>query len=145
MAKSQLKKLKESLKSHGLIGNDQTKKGRKNLDKHKSRIDRADAIQNIRAAFNPFDVKTTKQKQDVLGRKVIGAQGKPGISKQIGEEQRRVAYEAEMARKNKIGGVVDRRFGENDATLDPEEKMLARFTAEKLVSFNFLMSCNWHA
>lgn len=132
MAKSQLKQLKESLKAQGLVGSIQGKKGRKNVDKHKSRADREEAVQAIRAAFNPFDVKTTRQKQDVLGRKITGAQGKPGISKQIGEEQRRRAYEAEKARKNKVGGVMDRRFGENDATMDPEEKMLARFTAERL-------------
>ena len=30
-----------------------------------------------------------------------------------------------------MGGIVDRRFGENDPTMTPEEKMLQRFTKEK--------------
>jgi nucleolar protein 14 len=38
-----------------------------------------------------------------------------------------VEYES----KDKVGGLVDRRFGENDPTLSLEEKMLARFTKER--------------
>lgn len=30
-----------------------------------------------------------------------------------------------------MGGIVDRRFGENDPTMTPEERMLERFTREK--------------
>ena len=33
--------------------------------------------------------------------------------------------------KDKVGGIVDRRFGENDPTMSPEERMLARFTKER--------------
>jgi nucleolar protein 14 len=33
--------------------------------------------------------------------------------------------------KDKAGGVVDRRFGENDPTMSLEERMLARFTKER--------------
>jgi len=33
-----------------------------------------------------------------------------------------------MANKNKVGGIIDKRFGENDPTMDPEEKMLHRLT-----------------
>lgn len=36
-----------------------------------------------------------------------------------------------MQRRNKAGGIIDRRFGENDPTMTPEEKMLERFTKEK--------------
>jgi nucleolar protein 14 len=36
-----------------------------------------------------------------------------------------------MQRRNKVGGIMDRRFGENDPTMAPEEKMLERFTQEK--------------
>lgn len=36
-----------------------------------------------------------------------------------------------MQRRGKAGGIVDRRFGENDPTMTPEEKMLERFTKEK--------------
>jgi nucleolar protein 14 len=36
-----------------------------------------------------------------------------------------------MSRRNKVGGINDRRFGENDPTMTPDEKMLERFTQEK--------------
>jgi nucleolar protein 14 len=36
-----------------------------------------------------------------------------------------------MRRRKKVGGIVDKRFGENDPSMAPEEKMLERFTLEK--------------
>ena len=33
----------------------------------------------------------------------------------------------ELQRRNKVGGIVDRRFGENDPTMTPEERALERF------------------
>lgn len=36
-----------------------------------------------------------------------------------------------MQRRNKIGGILDRRFGEDDPTMAPEDKMLERFAQEK--------------
>ena len=39
----------------------------------------------------------------------------------------------ERLRRNRTGGVVDRRFGENDPDMDPEEKMLERLAREKQV------------
>lgn len=33
--------------------------------------------------------------------------------------------------KGRAGGIVDRRFGENDPTMNPEERMLERFTKER--------------
>ncbi|QPG74713.1 hypothetical protein FOA43_002046 [Brettanomyces nanus] len=58
--------------------------------------------------------------------------GKPGISKQIGQERRKVEYEARTARKNKSGGIIDKRFGESNKEMTNEEKMLERFTKERL-------------
>lgn len=40
----------------------------------------------------------------------------------------------ERQRRQRAGGVIDRRFGENDPNMDPEEKMLERFAKEKQVS-----------
>lgn len=88
MGGSQLKALKASLKSHGLIGQTNTKgkgKGPKKAN-DRNRQDKEKILANIRDAFSPFDVKTSKQKIDVVGRRVQGAVGRPGISKQIGEE-----------------------------------------------------------
>ena len=36
-----------------------------------------------------------------------------------------------MQRRKKVGGILDRRFGENDPTMTPEEKALERFVKEK--------------
>jgi nucleolar protein 14 len=36
-----------------------------------------------------------------------------------------------MQRRNKVGGILDRRFGENDPDMAPEDKMLERFAHEK--------------
>jgi len=40
-----------------------------------------------------------------------------------------------MHRRNKIGGIKDRRFGENDPTMTPEERALERFTREKQLDY----------
>lgn len=36
-----------------------------------------------------------------------------------------------MQRRNRVGGIIDKRFGENDPSMAPEDKMLERFTQEK--------------
>ena len=47
--------------------------------------------------------------------------------------QRRQAYIEEQQSRRKVGGILDKRFGENDPSMAPEEKMLERFTREKQV------------
>lgn len=37
----------------------------------------------------------------------------------------------EYTDKDRAGGFIDRRFGENDPSMDPEEKMLERYTRER--------------
>ncbi|EWC45217.1 hypothetical protein DRE_05944 [Drechslerella stenobrocha 248] len=134
---SQLKRLRESLKNAGVIGQPQkSKKAKKRARQNKSgndaRLSREAALESIREEFNPFEIKKTKEKFDVVGgRKVKGTVGKPGVSKQIGEENRRKTLLVEMQQRNKVGGIVDRRFGENDPTMAPEDKMLERFTREQ--------------
>ena len=89
MPASQLKRLKASLKAAGVIGNQKSKKEKQRNAQAGSdaRVDKQSKLQNIREEFNPFEVKTTHVKYDVSGRgKVKGVQGRPGISKQIGEE-----------------------------------------------------------
>ena len=41
----------------------------------------------------------------------------------------------ERERRNRTGGLIDRRFGESDPDMDPEERMLERFAREKQVYF----------
>jgi nucleolar protein 14 len=51
--------------------------------------------------------------------------------------QRKSALVKERVRRNRTGGVIDRRFGEDDPNMDPEEKMLERFAREKQVKRMF--------
>lgn len=129
-----MKKLKQSLASAGLVQPQISKKKSKRQGKTTDKMtkdDRQNAISQIRSQFNPFDNKVVRNKrEDAIAKKQTV--GKPGISKQAGEDRRKLAHEAKLARKNKIGGIVDRRFGENDRHLTAEEKMLERFTKAKL-------------
>ena len=89
MAKgSQLKQLKTALHSAGLAQPPQSGKKRKRAapterDKEK----KAAKLKEIQQKLNPFDVKVTKVKHDVGGRKIIGTTGRPAQSKQAGIEQ----------------------------------------------------------
>jgi nucleolar protein 14 len=46
--------------------------------------------------------------------------------------QRRQTLLVEMQRRNKVGGLVDRRLGEHDKTMTVEDKMMERFVQEKM-------------
>ena len=57
------------------------------------------------------------------------------------EPQRKKTLLKELQERDRSGGIIDRRFGENDPTMTPEERMLERFTRErqrasKGISFN---------
>ncbi|TID19871.1 hypothetical protein CANINC_003666 [Pichia inconspicua] len=130
----QLKKLRESLKNAGLTEQSFSKKkgkGKKGSQDKLRKDDKEQVLKEIREQFNPFDVKVSRNKRaDAIEKKLTV--GKPGISKQIGEESRKKEYEERMSRKGKAGGIVDRRFGEGNEKLSFEDKMLERFTRERL-------------
>ena len=46
-------------------------------------------------------------------------------------QQRKKTLLKEYEDKDRAGGIVDRRFGENDPTMSLEERMLERFTRER--------------
>lgn len=132
MAKtSQLKRLKETLKKNDLTGQTNVKGNKKKTATGKNRQDRDRVLADIRQQFNPFDVKVAKKKHDIGGRNVRGSVGRPGLSKLSGEEARMEARKLELQNKGRVGGVYDRRFGEGDSNMNPEEKMLERFTRER--------------
>ena len=141
MAGSQLKKLKEALKANGLSGPvQQNKKGRGKKGKQSREYDREErqrVISRIREEFNPFDIKTNRNKhgpandEGTNNKSTKIAVGKPGISKQVGEEQRQQVYSAKKGSKGKASAFIDKRFGERNKALTDEEKMLERFTRER--------------
>ncbi|CAH01781.1 snoRNA-binding rRNA-processing protein NOP14 [Kluyveromyces lactis] len=136
MGGSQLKNLKAALKANGLTGQTNVKKSSKKKGKSPREFDREErqkTIERIREQFNPFDVKTNRNKKVGVMRESAAklAVGKPGITKQAGEDQRKMFYEAKKSSKNRSGGVLDKRFGEKDKNLTSEEIMLERFTKER--------------
>ncbi|MCJ1384858.1 nucleolar complex protein 14 [Xylographa soralifera] len=140
MPPSQLKRLKTSLRDQGVVGPQKSKKQKKQAEKtgisKDKRIRRDVALQGIREQFNPFEVKVASRGskfQFVNGdtRSNDRVVGRPGVTKGLGEENRRKTLLVEMQRRKKVGGILDRRFGENDPTMTPEERAMERFVREK--------------
>ncbi|CAE6463943.1 unnamed protein product [Rhizoctonia solani] len=134
MAKtSQLKQLKSALSSVGLSRNSQSRKQKKRSGDGTAveKAKKAAKLEAIQRRLNPFDERVTRVKHDVGGRKLKGVVGRPGVSRQAGLEQRKKTLLVEYDQRDHAGGIIDRRFGENDATMNPEERMLERFTRER--------------
>ena len=135
MPPSQLKQLKASLRKSGVYGPQKSKKERREGSKDAAdRIKHNADLQQIRDRFNPFEVKTTKKdKFEVVStRKSKDALGRPGVTKGFGEDRRKVTLLREIQRRNKIGGVVDRRFGEHDPSMTPEQRAAERYARQNL-------------
>ena len=132
---SQLSQLKSKLHSSGVTDRRQLSKKSRSRKGGQDEKDAAEARRNkinaIVADLNPFEQKVTKPKHEVLGRKIKGAVGRPGAAKASGLAQRRETLLPEWQARDRTGTFVDRRFGENDANMTPEEKMLERFATEK--------------
>ncbi|KAK7421957.1 nucleolar complex protein 14 [Neonectria punicea] len=144
MAGSQLKRLKASLREQGIVGPQKSKKQKRSQAqderaRNDKRLQRGVVLEGIREQFNPFDLKhaargpkfeVTTNRPTATG--MAGSiKGRPGQTKAASEARRRETLLVEMQRRNKVGGIIDRRFGENDPTMAPEEKMLERFAREK--------------
>ena len=85
---SQLTQLKSALSKAGVTGNrEQGKKRKRPNAVEKDKDKKAAKLQEIHQKLNPFDVKVTKLKHDIGGRKLKGVTGKPAQSKQAGIEQ----------------------------------------------------------
>src|SRR6267154_3324142 len=94
MAKgSQLSQLKSALSQAG-ITNNHGKKRKRSGSVDQDKVKKAAKLQEImiHKKLNPFDVKVTKLKHDVGGRKVKGSKGQPAQSKQAGIQQVRAFY-----------------------------------------------------
>jgi len=144
MAGSQLKRLKASLKEQGVIGPQKSKKQKRQQAQElkgngEKRLQRGEVLSQIREQFNPFQFKTNARgpkfevttNRPANDRAAKGITGRPGLSKAQGEERRRQTLLVEMQRRNKVGGLVDRRFGEDDPNLSLEDKMIERFAREQ--------------
>ena len=140
MPPSQLKRLKSSLREQGITGPQKSKKQKKSQSQNADqRVQRQAALQGIRDSFNPFEIKAPSRTEkfqatsikNINGNAARGAVRRPGAVKSMGEEARRKSLLPEIQRRNKMGGLIDRRIGENDPTMDPEERALQRFAQER--------------
>ena len=97
MAPSQLKKLRLSLRESGVVGPQKSKKQKKQARKsgasREGRLQRNEALQNIRDKFAPFEAKgPARNKFDFVSRNGVvgtaskGVVGRPGVTKGLGEE-----------------------------------------------------------
>lgn len=93
MAKgSQLSQLKAALHQAGLSRPQQNgKKRKRTAPDERDKEKKAAQLKEINEKLNPFDIKVTKLKHDVGGRKIAGTVGRPAQSKQAGIEQVRRA------------------------------------------------------
>ena len=134
MAPSQLKRLKASLRENGVLGPQKSKKQRKATGKDAQKLaQRTAALEGIREQFNPFEVKAParREKFEYVNSKIAKpVVGRPGVTRGFGEERRRETLLKEMQSRNKVGGMRDRRFGENDPTMTPEERAAERFARQ---------------
>ncbi|EEY63085.1 nucleolar protein, putative [Phytophthora infestans T30-4] len=82
---------------------------------------------------NPFDVRgnASKQKHEVIGRRVKGAGRNVAAARAEAERKRRKTLGAEFNARNKSNVFKDKRLGEQDPTLSMEDKMMARFQTER--------------
>ncbi|KIV90231.1 hypothetical protein PV10_07560 [Exophiala mesophila] len=134
MAPSQLKQLKASLREHGVLGPQKSKKQKKATGKDaQKRLQRNAALETIREHFNPFEVKAPARKDKfevTSGRPTKSKIGRPGVTRGLGEERRKETLLKEMQSRNKVGGMLDRRFGEDDPNMTPEQKAAERFARQ---------------
>ncbi len=100
---------------------------------------------------NPFELRLNKRKHDVLGQKRKGEVGNRGQSRDAAVQLRRRTLQVgaasihfffffffffflytrssqvELNQRGKSNAFVDKRIGEYDSTMTPEDRMLARF------------------
>ncbi|KAM6150778.1 nucleolar protein 14 isoform 2-T2 [Erethizon dorsatum] len=80
---------------------------------------------------NPFEVKVNRQKFQILGRKTRHDVGLPGVSRARAIRKRTQTLLKEYKDRDKSSVFKDKRFGEYNSNISPEEKMMKRFALEQ--------------
>ncbi|TKR77506.1 hypothetical protein L596_018466 [Steinernema carpocapsae] len=93
------------------------------------------SISEKKLPANPFELKFNRPKHNVLGakRSMVGA---PGASKKNAIDNRRKTLQIEYKHMGKVNQIVDKRFGEGDATMTAEEKAAKRFALQRSLATN---------
>jgi nucleolar protein 14 len=83
------------------------------------------------ATSNPFEVKINRKKHDILGQKSKSDRGLPGVARSKGIKKRKRTLLTEYRQAHKTNRFVDRRIGEKDEDISPEERIMQRFIKQK--------------
>ncbi|KAG8227190.1 hypothetical protein J437_LFUL003396 [Ladona fulva] len=101
--------------------------------KNKAKRNLADRVKaKPKKSTNPFEVHVNRQKFSVIGRKLKHDQGLPGIARSKAFKKRKATLLHEYHIKNKNNKFMDRRIGERNRFMSEEEKLTARFAAERM-------------
>ncbi|KAJ8715794.1 hypothetical protein PYW07_010276 [Mythimna separata] len=110
--------------------------------KNKRNSGLADKVHNKRKTginskkMNPFEVHINREKIKVLGKKSKHDRGLPGVSRAKAIQKRKETLGTEMKLMNKTNAFIDRRIGEKNNQLSAEDRMVARFAAERAKQHN---------
>ena len=81
---------------------------------------------------SPFAIRSGKLKFDILGRKVKGDKGNVVKAREAGHTKRKNTLLKEYEASGKSNAFIDRRFGEDDASMTPEERAIGRLARTRL-------------
>jgi len=133
---SAVRRLRTTLKDAGVLGSwskkDKVAGGA--AGKKKVRTSGGAGGGDVLKLESPFEVKVTRRKHEIVGRKAKGVEGRPGLAKAKAIQKRNETLLPEYLGRGRVSEFVDRRFGETDPTLSLEEKMVERFAKERLKS-----------
>ncbi|CAG9794661.1 unnamed protein product [Diatraea saccharalis] len=87
--------------------------------------------EGVNKKLNPFEVHINKEKIKILGRKSKHDRGLPGVSRAKAIQKRKETLGKEMKLMNKSNAFIDKRIGENNNQLSAEERIIARYAAER--------------
>ncbi|XP_050674886.1 nucleolar protein 14 homolog [Leptidea sinapis] len=95
------------------------------------RVQKKKKLDGMKKSLNPFEVHINREKIKVLGKKSKHDRGLPGVSRAKAIQKRKDTLGTEIKLMNKTNAFIDRRIGEKDNQLSAEDRMIARFAAER--------------
>lgn len=101
-------------------------KKKKNLSEIKNQ--RMDSKKSV----NPFEVHINRQKFNVLGRQMKADRGLPGVARAKALKKRKETLLQEYKVLHKSNKFLDRRIGEKNNAMTKEDRIIARFSAERM-------------
>ncbi|XP_043237470.1 nucleolar protein 14-like [Amphibalanus amphitrite] len=106
-------------------------KAKKPVKRAAGQAEKVTSIKTKDGRLNPFEIHFNKQKHSVLGQHLPGERGKPGISKAKALKKRKLTLLRELKTRTKSNEFVDRRIGEKTKGMSAEDRLAARFAAER--------------